>query len=145
MRFRDHTTVRGDVFTGDKRTTYTDGGAYHEGPVHTGGGDYVGRDRHDHHSDPFLYGMTVARGFGRVLVGVGTLLYVAGACSFGYVVVSFLLAIFTALQAAGYREPNLAAVPFVPWLPLGVGLALLGVVLNTIGVFISGGRNRRNW
>lgn len=45
ISFGDHTNVEGDVFTGGKRVIKTGGGAYIEGTVSTGGGDFVGRDQ----------------------------------------------------------------------------------------------------
>jgi hypothetical protein len=45
IHFGDRTTIHGDVFTGGKRAINTGGGAYIEGSVSTGGGDFVGRDQ----------------------------------------------------------------------------------------------------
>jgi hypothetical protein len=45
IHFGGQTEVQGDVFTGGKRIIKTGGGAYVEGNVDTGGGDFVGRDQ----------------------------------------------------------------------------------------------------
>lgn len=47
IHFGDHTTVKGDVFTGNKREVHNYGGTYieHQNQVDTGGGDYTGGNK----------------------------------------------------------------------------------------------------
>jgi hypothetical protein len=64
---------------------------------------------------------------------------------FGYVVLSFLMQIFSASSSPSNVEPNLSAVPFRP-IPIGVGLAFFGMLLASLaGVSLlrRGKRSRR--
>ena len=47
IQFGNHTTVKGDVVSGDKRVVNTGGGSYIESQnqVDTGGGDYIGGNK----------------------------------------------------------------------------------------------------
>jgi len=123
--------------------------------VNTGGGLYAGGDLHGHeivgrdkYVDNRSYGSYAGRDnihisnvvphytmrrTGRVFQALGLTTFVAGFAMFGYVVVSFITAGFSA--AKDNSEPNFSNIHFVPYLPLGFGLAVTGIIISTLGVF----------
>jgi hypothetical protein len=121
----------------------TGGGLYTSGNVH--GHEIVGRDKH---VDNRSYGSYAGRDnihishvfphytmlrTGRVLQVLGLATFVTGFAMFGYVVVSFITAGFSAVSENS--EPDLTNIPFVPYLPLGFGLAATGIVISMLGAF----------
>jgi Ca2+/Na+ antiporter len=71
-------------------------------------------------------------GCGTIFVTALTMfLFFTGFAMFLYVVVSFITAIFVALQ--NQTTPDISAIPFVPLLPLGLGLAFAGLVVAVVG------------
>ena len=99
---------------------------------------YNYHNQHSYHSDnPYVF----VKGVGKVIFGVGMLVFFAGFTAFAYLVISFLLEIFSAIQSETYVEPNLSSIPFVPVLPIAMGLAIAGIALSQLGMFLSGGRN----
>ena len=97
----------------------------------------------NYYGDASLYALSQTRGGARFVVGLGMLIFFAGFASFGYVVVSFIVQIFSMIQTETPGPPDVA---FMPWLPLGIGLGFLGMVIMSIGSFFSrrreGGRRR---
>lgn len=99
---------------------------------------YNHHHQHSHHSDnPYAF----VKGIGKVIFGIGMLVFFAGFTAFAYLVISFLLEIFSAIQSETYVDPNLSSIPFVPVLPIAMGLAIAGIALSQLGMFLSGGRN----
>jgi hypothetical protein len=73
----------------------------------------------------------------------GVILSLIGFASFGYVVLSIILVILSALATpTPGRPPDMGSVPFVPFLPLGAALFLLGMALLVIASVASSGRRR---
>ena len=77
------------------------------------------------------------RGAGLVLIILGVLLFLAGFGAFAYVIVSFITVGFSTLQSPNSaKPPDLSGIPFVPLLPLGAGLAFLGIVVGICGFLL---------
>lgn len=76
-------------------------------------------------------------GLGQRIIVAGLLISFAGFASFGYVVISFIVEIYSQMQTQNYGPPTVA---FVPWLPLGAGLTFAGIVVSIFGFFV---RRRR--
>ncbi|UJR85538.1 hypothetical protein [Sandaracinus amylolyticus] len=78
------------------------------------------------------------------LLAIAGFLGFTGAAMVLYVVLSFITSVFVALQGNSPR-PDLSGIPFVPFLPLGFGLAFAGIVVAWIAAFaaqVSMGRER---
>ena len=84
-------------------------------------------------------------GPGKIISVAGVILSLIGFASFGYVVLSIILVIFSALATPTPRlPPDLGSVPFVPYLPLGAALFLLGMALVVIASVAGSGRPGRH-
>ena len=89
-------------------------------------------------------GLTALRetqGLARILLLVGLLLAYAGMAMFGYVVISFLITIWSAMGSTEPPDMSGVADLVVPWLPLGVGLVFVGGIVANLAVIF--GRRRR--
>ena len=88
----------------------------------------------------------VARASGgmKALLVIGLTLTFAGFVAFGSFVVRFILSIFTALASADpYATPDIPNP--LPWLPLGIGLAVLGMIITAMsGLFTVFGHRGRS-
>jgi hypothetical protein len=71
------------------------------------------------------------------LLAVGSFLAFTGVALVGYVILSFIVTIFTAIQSNVVGPPDLSHIPFVPFLPLGFGLAFGGIVIVWFGMFVA--------
>lgn len=72
-------------------------------------------------------------------VFVGVVAFFAGFGLFGYVVISFLMLIFTSLGSNDASSPDFSGVPF-QLLPVGLGLCFVGIVIAVVGGFKSARR-----
>jgi hypothetical protein len=73
-----------------------------------------------------------SRGFARLVIGLGLLLFIVGFGLFAYPIVMAISEGFSGQLAPG-QPPT---VEFVPWLPVGFGLAAVGAALMQIGIFL---------
>lgn len=73
-----------------------------------------------------------SHGFARFVIGLGLLCFLAGFGLFAYPIVMAISEGFSGKLAAG-QAPT---VEFVPFLPIGFGLAAVGAALMQIGVFL---------
>ena len=102
------------------------------GTIHNVGGNQI----HNITYAPPAPAATSVRGVARVLIGAGLLLSFAGLGAFGYVVVSFLVQIWSSFnEPLGSGPPDLD-IPVIPWMPLGIGLAFAGMIVMVIGAAI---------
>jgi hypothetical protein len=80
---------------------------------------------------PEVDGGTGGKRAGGFLAILGLLTFFTGFGIFGYVVLSFMLQIFSALSSPSSAAPDLSAVPF-QLIPIGVGLAFVGILLASL-------------
>jgi hypothetical protein len=74
---------------------------------------------------------------------IGMLTFFVGFALFGYVALSFIMQIFNALAARSPTPPDLSHIPF-QLIPIGFGLAFVGIVIASIGGMNMLRRGRRN-
>jgi hypothetical protein len=74
---------------------------------------------------------------------IGLLTFFVGFALFGYVVLSFIMQIFNALASRSSTPPDLSHIPF-QLIPIGFGLAFVGIVIGSIGGINMLRRGRRS-
>jgi hypothetical protein len=111
-------------------------------------GQYAGQitnvagDQHNTFDAGGLTALRETHGAARLFLLVGLLLAYGGMAMFGYVVVSFLITIWSAMGDPEPPDMSGIAEIVVPWLPLGIGLVFVGaIVANLAAIF--GTRKRR--
>jgi hypothetical protein len=91
--------------------------------------DYIGRDY-----IRVSTGDQIPRsGLARALAFVGMMIAFAGFISFMYVVLSGIIQIWGLMGSHSTSLPN---IPTLPWLPLGFGLMILGIIIVNVAKFL---------
>jgi hypothetical protein len=82
-------------------------------------------------------------GLAKFFVIVGIVLAYIGAAMFFYVVVSFIVTIWSSMGSA--EQPDMSGIAdlVVPWLPLGIGFLFVGSVIGNIALALGKPRSYR--
>jgi hypothetical protein len=82
-------------------------------------------------------------GIAKLFVMAGLLLSYVGAAMFFYVVVSFIVTIWSSMGSSEPPDMSGVADLVVPWLPIGIGLVFIGSVIGSIALAIGKPRSYR--
>jgi hypothetical protein len=82
-------------------------------------------------------------GIPKLFVIAGLVLSYVGAAMFFYVVVSFIVTIWSSMGSSEPPDMTGVADIVVPWLPVGVGLAFVGGVIGSIALAVGKPRSYR--
>jgi pSer/pThr/pTyr-binding forkhead associated (FHA) protein len=106
----------------------------------------VGRDQHNSYTTNNTVDVNPipSSGAGRMLVGAGLILAFAGFAMFGYAVLDFMGSIFEGINSADPFNAPQPEIKFMPWIPGGVTLAVVGQALVVWGIFLSRAAKRRS-
>lgn len=119
---------------------YTFAGGQSAGQINNIGRDYNQHNRYDVDINPLPRSRT-----GRTLIILGVTLKLIGVIPFGYWVVAFMAEVFDALETpAGSQPPQPDLPPFLPWVPIGLVLTMIGTALWIYGAIIAYSTRRRN-
>jgi len=82
-------------------------------------------------------------GIAKLFVLLGLILSYVGAAMFFYVVVSFIVTIWSSMGSS--EQPDMLGIAdiVVPWLPLGIGLLFVGGVVGSIALAVGKPSRRR--
>ena len=96
----------------------------------------VGRDQINLFDGGGIMAIQATGGIAKLFVVLGLLLAYAGMAMFGYVVVSFIVTIWSSMGTS--EPPDMSGVTeiVVPWLPLGIGLAFVGSAVASIALAV---------
>lgn len=81
-------------------------------------------------------------GLAKLFVILGLLVTYAGMAMFGYVVVSFIVTIWSSMGSSEQPDMSGIAKLVVPWLPLGIGLVFIGSIVASIALAVGRPRYR---
>jgi hypothetical protein len=102
----------------------------------------IGRDQHNRY-DVDINPLPRSRA-GRTLIILGVTLKLIGIIPFGYWVLAFMAEVFDALDApVGSQPPEPDLPPFLPWVPIGLVLTMIGTALWIYGAIIAFSTRRR--
>jgi hypothetical protein len=96
----------------------------------------VAGDQHNTFDAAGLTALRDTHGAARLVLLVGLLMTYAGIGMFGFVVVSFIVTIWSSMGS--FEQPDMSIVEalVIPWMPLGIGLAFVGgIVANLAAIF----------
>ena len=93
------------------------------------------RDVHIHEPPKQLWDKVAnARGGAFLFLMAGIAAVVGGIAAFGYVVFSFIAAVWSSLGSNSTGQPKMITLHFVPWAPVGLALEVAGLVIITLAV-----------
>jgi hypothetical protein len=81
-------------------------------------------------------------GIAKLFVILGLLITYAGAAMFGFVVVSFIVTIWSSMGSSDMPDMSSVSKLVVPWLPLGIGLVFVGSIVASIALAVGRPRYR---
>ncbi|MCW6010783.1 FHA domain-containing protein [Micromonospora sp. CPCC 205371] len=141
----DHIGI-GDVTlvfqAGQGSVQYNFAGGQSAGQINNIGRDYnqSTHNRYDVDINPLPRSRT-----GRTLIILGVTLKLIGIIPFGYWVLAFMAEVFDALDSpAGTQPPEPDLPPFLPWVPIGLVLTMIGTALWIYGAIIAFSTRRRH-
>jgi hypothetical protein len=94
------------------------------------------------YTDLGIGAIQATHGLPKFFVLLGLLITYAGAAMFGYVVVSFIVTIWSSMGSSEPPDMSGMADLVVPWLPLGIGLVFVGGIIGQIALALGGPRRR---
>jgi hypothetical protein len=66
------------------------------------------------------------------VLAVGGFFFFMGFALFGYVVIEFMTTVFASFQNPSDTPPDLSGIPFTPFVPFGLGLMFIGIVILSL-------------
>jgi hypothetical protein len=113
-----------------------------DGEYHADEMNLVGRDQINLYDAGGILAIQQTGGIAKLFVILGLLAAYAGMAMFGYVVVSFIVTIWSSMGSSDMPDMSSVADLVVPWLPVGIGLAFVGSVVASIALALGRPRYR---
>jgi hypothetical protein len=104
--------------------------------------DNVGGDQFNYNDSSGLFAFQALGGTAKFFAVLGLLIFFAGFLMFGFFVVAFMMTIISAMGSTEPPDMSSVASLAVPWLPLGIGLAVAGILIINIAVALGKPRYR---
>jgi hypothetical protein len=104
--------------------------------------DNIGGDQVNIFDAGGIHAIQATGGIAKFFVILGLLISYIGAAMFFFVVVSFIVTIWSSMGSS--EQPDMSGIAdlVVPWLPLGIGLAFVGGVIGSIALAVGRPRYR---